>query len=45
MLSDEIYEKIIGDEDYPGIYLCISNTYYYTFANNAFVDVLKIPYA
>ena len=44
LLSDELHEKIMGDEDYPVIYVCISNTYYNTFSNNAFVDILKIPY-
>ena len=45
LLSDELHEKIMADEDYPVIYVCISNTYYNTFANNAFVDILNIPYA
>ena len=45
LLSDELHEKIMGDEYYPVIYVCISNTYYNTFANNAFVDILKIPFA
>ena len=44
LLSDELHEKIMGDEDYPVIYVCISNTYYNTFSNNAFVDILKTPY-
>ena len=44
LLSDELHEKIMSDEDYPVIYVCISNTYYNTFSNNAFVDILKIPY-
>ena len=47
LLSDELHDelhKIMGDEDYPVIYVCTSNTYYNTFANNAFVDILKIPY-
>ena len=45
LLSDDFHEKIMGDEDYPVIYVCISNTYYNTFANNAFVDILNIRYA
>ena len=44
LLSDELHEKIMCDEDYPVIYVCISNTYYNTFSNNSFVDILKIPY-
>ena len=35
----------MGDEDYPVIYVWVSNNYYKTFANNAFVEILKIPYA
>ena len=45
LLSDELHEKIMGDEDYPVIYVWVSNNYYKTFANNAFVDILKILYA
>ena len=44
MLSDELHEKIMGDEDYPGIYLCISNSYCDTFTNTIFNDKLRITY-
>ena len=39
MLQDEWHEKMMGDEDYPGIYICINNTYYNTLGN-----ILKVPY-
>ena len=29
----------MGDKDYPGIYICINNTYYNTLGN-----ILKVPY-
>lgn len=46
MLSDELHEKIMGDEIYPGTYVCISNTCNDTFACGAFGDRLKnkLPY-
>ena len=44
MLSDELHEKIMGDEDYPGIYLCNSNSHCDTFTNTIFNDKLRTTY-
>lgn len=41
MLSGELHEKIMSDEDYPGICVCFSSTYYDTFACGTFGDRLK----
>ena len=44
MLSDESHEKIMGDEDYPGIYVCISDSYGDTFTHTIFNDKLRMTY-